>query len=290
MTTGIIGLGLMGIALAERLLDAGEPVLGLDVDPARGAALAAKGGAIADDLDRVARNCTTVLVAVHDADQVERLLFGPGGIAGAKRPIDIICITTCPPDHMVDIAARLTAAGHGLVEFPISGTSEQLRRGEAIGLIAGDAAARERTALLLALLCPERLEFGLVGDAARAKLAINLVLQLNRAALAEGLAYAIALGLDAGAFLATLQRSAAASRVMAGKGPKMIARDYAPESRLAQTLKDAEMILDTALAAGQALPLMLVQRALLRDAIIAVGEGADSAAIIEAMRIDRAAP
>nr|WP_282961796.1 NAD-binding protein [Plastoroseomonas hellenica] len=128
------------------------------------------------------------------------------------------------------------------------------------------------------------MEFGPAGDAARAKLAINLVLQLNRAALAEGLAYAAALGLDAGAFLATLQRSAAASHVMASKGPKMIARDYAPESHLAQTLKDAEMILQTAIVAGQALPLMLVQRALLRDAITTVGEAADSAAIIEAIR------
>lgn len=290
MSTGIIGLGLMGMALAERLLDAGEPVLGLDVDPARGAALAAKGGAATDDLDVIARNCAAVLVAVYDTDQAERLLFGPSGFADARRPIDIICITTCPPERMVDFATRLMAAGHRLVEFPISGTSEQLRRGEAIGLIAGDAAARERTALLLAQLCPERLEFGPVGDAARAKLAINLVLQLNRAALAEGLTYATALGLDAGAFLAALQRSAAASRVMAGKGPKMIARDYAPESRLAQTLKDAEMILDTALVAGQALPLMQVQRALLRDAITAVGDSADSAAIIEAMRTPRATP
>ncbi|MBR0662946.1 NAD(P)-dependent oxidoreductase [Roseomonas hellenica] len=284
MTTGIIGLGLMGMALAERLLDAGQRVVGLDVDPARGAVLAAKGGAIADDLDMVTRSCATVLVAVYDAGQTEQVLLGHGGIADARRSIDIICITTCPPDQMADFAARLTAAGHGLVEFPISGTSAQLRRGEAIGLVAGDATARKRTAPLLALLCPERLEFGPAGDAARTKLAINLVLQLNRAALAEGLAYATALGLDAGAFLAALQRSAAASQVMAGKGPKMIARDYAPESHLAQTLKDAEMILQTALVAGQALPLMLVQRALLRDAITTVGEAADSAAIIEAIR------
>jgi 3-hydroxyisobutyrate dehydrogenase-like beta-hydroxyacid dehydrogenase len=127
-------------------------------------------------------------------------------------------------------------------------------------------------------------ELGAVGEAAKTKLGINLVLQLNRAALAEGLAFAEALGLDPAAFLAALSESAARSAVMAGKGPKMVTRNYAPESRIAQTLKDADMILDQAAEARQTLPLMKAQRELLQRAITLAGADADSSAVMEALR------
>lgn len=289
MTIGIVGLGFVGMALAERLLEAGEEVMGLDTDPARAAVLASLGGYPAASLAQMAGSCRAVILALYSADQVEAVLFGPGGLAEAAERLPCLCVTTCTPDRAAAIARRLEAAGHAFIEFPVSGTSAQIRRGEATGLVAGDAAARTDHAALLAALCPQRLEFGPAGDAARAKLGINLVLQLNRAALAEGLAFAEALGLDPGAFLTALQGSAAASAVMAGKGPKMAMRDFRPESRISQTLKDADMILETARAAGQALPMMAAQRELLRDTVALMGGELDSSAVLEAIRPARLA-
>jgi 3-hydroxyisobutyrate dehydrogenase-like beta-hydroxyacid dehydrogenase len=127
-----------------------------------------------------------------------------------------------------------------------------------------------------------------IGDAARTKLAINLVLQNNRAALAEGIAFAESMGLDAPAFLASLRESAAYSRVMDTKAQKMLARDFSAQSHIAQTLKDAELILEEALRTKQHLPMTQVQAGLLRAAITLAGADADSAAIIEAIRPSRA--
>ena len=103
---------------------------------------------------------------------------------------------------------------------------------------------------MLDVLCPQQIRVGRIGDAARTKLALNLILQTNRAALAEGIAFAESLGLDRTNFLATARRSAAYSHVMDVKGEKMLARDFTPQSHISQTLKDAELILGEARRLG----------------------------------------
>jgi 3-hydroxyisobutyrate dehydrogenase-like beta-hydroxyacid dehydrogenase len=110
----------------------------------------------------------------------------------------------------------------------------------------------------------------------------NLVLGLNRAALAEGLTFARSLGLDPGLTLAVLREGAAYSRAMDAKGPKMIAGDFTPQARLSQHLKDVRLILAEARRAGAATPLSDVHRALL-EAAEAAGYGeADNSAVIRA--------
>ena len=125
---------------------------------------------------------------------------------------------------------------------------------------------------------------GAIGDASRTKLAINLILQNNRAALAEGIAFAELLGLDGRSFLAAARQSAAYSRVMETKGEKMLARDFRPQSHISQTLKDAELILEEAARHGLVLPITTAQAELLRAAIALEGPDGDSAAVIEAIR------
>jgi 3-hydroxyisobutyrate dehydrogenase-like beta-hydroxyacid dehydrogenase len=125
---------------------------------------------------------------------------------------------------------------------------------------------------------------GAIGDASRAKLAINLILQNNRAALAEGIVFAERLGLDGRAFLAAARQSAAYSRVMDSKGEKMLTRDFRPQSHIAQTLKDAELILSEAGRLGLRLPVTAAQAELLSTAIAIEGPDSDSAAVIEAIR------
>jgi putative dehydrogenase len=96
------------------------------------------------------------------------------------------------------------------------------------------------------------------------------------------------MGLDGPAFLASLRESAAYSRVMDTKAEKMLAREFTAQSHIAQTLKDAELILEEARRTRQHLPMALVQASLLRAAIALAGPDADSAAVIEAIRPSRA--
>ncbi len=286
---GIIGLGLMGTALSGRLIDADVPLIGFDIEPARCEKLKATGGTVATSVRELAGRSRTIIVAVFSGDQVEALFGEFENAAGPARPT-VICTTTCGPDEMIRLARRAAGARIPFVEAPISGTSAELRDGTATALVAGETSAIESVGTLLDILCPRRVRVGPVGDASRTKLAINLILQNNRAALAEGIAFAERLGLDGRSFLAAARASAAYSRVMGTKGEKMLTRDFRPQSHISQTLKDAEMILEEAGRLGLLLPMTTTQAELLRAAIALEGPDSDSAAVIEAIRQRPAVP
>jgi 3-hydroxyisobutyrate dehydrogenase len=278
---GIIGLGLMGTALAERLVGAGMAVIGFDIDPNRCDAFIDGDRKVAASASDLAGQSQSIVIAVYDGAEVEALL---GELANSPARPALICMTTCAPGEIERIAARVASAGFAFIEAPISGSSAEVRDGTATALVAGDADAIAAIDTLLAALCPRRTRVGKIGDASRTKLAINLILQNNRAALAEGIVFAERLGLDGRAFLAAAQQSAAYSRVMDTKGEKMLSRDFRPQSHIAQTLKDAELILHEARQLGLRLAITEAQVNLLRSAIAIEGPERDSSAVIEAIR------
>jgi 3-hydroxyisobutyrate dehydrogenase len=286
---GVIGLGLLGSVLAARLTGAGIPVTGFDIDSRRRAILTTLGGDAAASAAQVMARCQSIVVAVFNAAEVE-LLFDELGRKPHLAGTAMVCTTTCAPEDILGIAARAADAGIDFVEAPISGTSAETRDGSALMLVAGQPEAIDAVQPVLDVICPQQIRLGRIGNAARTKLALNLILQNNRVALAEGLAFAESIGLDTAAFLATARRSAAYSRVMDTKGEKMLARDFAPQSHIAQTLKDSELILEEARQQEQHLPMTLIQTGLLRSAITLVGPEADSSAVIEAIRPSKAKP
>lgn len=287
MRVGIVGLGLMGSACATRLGGAGLSLAGYDVDPARRAAFAGPGRTAASELAELA-DCDVVVLAVFDTAQVEQVIEGDGGLLGAARqksshPV-VLCVSTCDPDRITALGERCAAAGLAFAEMPISGTSGTLARGEAVGLVAGTEADLQRAAPVLDALCPSRHLLGAVGNGSRAKLAVNLVLGLNRGALAEGLVFAGELGLDPERFLDVLIGSAAHSRVMQVKGVMMATRQFEPlQGKVDQSLKDFRLILEQAEARGQALPFAGVYAGLLEGCVARGEAGRDNAFIVEAI-------
>ncbi len=136
---------------------------------------------------------------------------------------------------------------------------------------------------------PARQFLGAVGNGSKAKLAVNLVLGLNRGAIAEGLVFAQNMGLDPVAFLDVVRNSAAYSKVMDIKGPLMARREFRnPASRVDQSYKDFTLMLDHARALGQQLPFAEVYADLLRDCIDAGEAQWDNAAILAAIARRRA--
>jgi 3-hydroxyisobutyrate dehydrogenase-like beta-hydroxyacid dehydrogenase len=281
---GLIGIGLMGQAQAERLFTAGHSVLGFDIDPAKGAWLAARGGTVAASITEVARAANPILLAVFSTDQVEEVVerhIVPALEPGADRIL--VCTSTCDPDRIAALGQRV-AGRVRFLEVPVSGTSEQVRRGEGVALIGGDPGVAAEVAPLLDALFAARFHIGGIGDGGRAKLAVNPILGLNRVALAEGLVFASRLGLDPAAFLEVARKSAAYSQVMDTKGPKMVRGDFAPEGRIRQTLKDVHLMLAQARAAGQRLPALEVHEDVL-SACIRHGEAdLDNSRVIEEIR------
>src|SRR5688572_20460630 len=126
---GLFGIGLMGTAIADRLLAAHFDVMGFDVDPRKRHNLVALGGLAADCAAEVAANCPIVVLAVFDTDQVEHVVEDSPGLYGTAVHT-AICMSTCDPDRIGALAARAAARGIALLEVPVSGTSTQVARGD----------------------------------------------------------------------------------------------------------------------------------------------------------------
>ncbi len=274
---GIFGLGLIGMALAERLMAGGHAILGSDPDVERTSLLTDLGGQAAAPAE--IWGCKTVLVAVFDTDQLADLVQR----AQNNAPVQLICFSTCDPQRMSEIAAQGLSRNITLVEAPISGTSKQLASGDAILLIGSDQPVADELTPLFDALSRAHYPVGALGNGNRAKLAINLILGLNRAALAEGLVFAEALGLEPHAFLQLAQQSAAASAVMKTKGPLMVERSFSPQGRISQSKKDFGLIRDAAESQGQGLPFAETYLAMMEDCFAHGESGYDNSAIINAL-------
>jgi 3-hydroxyisobutyrate dehydrogenase-like beta-hydroxyacid dehydrogenase len=288
---GVVGLGLMGGVFSRRLIDARFDVLGFDIDREKGEALNKMGGRTAASMAELALASRPIVLAVFNTDQVEEvvekaLLPALGDNSGKI----VMCTSTCDPDRVEALAARVARRGLRFLEAPVSGTSDQVRRGDGVGLLGGDEAIAADITPVLDVLFPKRFHVGAVGDGGRAKLAVNLILNLNRLALAEGLVFASRVGLDPDAFMRVARGSAAYSQVMDTKGPKMVHSDFVPEGRVRQALKDVHLMLEQARRKGQQLPALEADAAVL-EACVRHGEGdLDNSVIIEEIRRRRLDP
>ncbi len=281
----IIGLGLMGEVYARRLIDAKVPVTGFDIDRARRDRLAEIGGRPAPSIAELAKPARCIIVAVFNTEQVEDVvenhLLPELGDGSSKI---VLCMSTCDPDRVAALAGRVIPRGIRYLDAPVSGTSDQVRRGDGVALIGGDMTIADEVKDVLDALFARRFHVGKIGDGGRAKLAVNLILGLNRLALAEGLVFAERLGLDPAAFLDVARGSASYSQVMETKGPKMVRGDFSPEGRVKQTLKDVRLMLEQAATVGQKLSMLGVHADVLEACVRAGEADLDNSAVIKEVR------
>lgn len=283
-TVGLIGLGLVGTALAQRMIAAGLQVLGFDrrQEACRDWEQAGL-GRVAASVREIGQRCPQVVLSVFDTLGVLEVVEGPAGLldSGAKLIVDC---STGDPEALQALAARLAVHAVDFIEAPLSGSSQQIAQGQATMLLGGETQVLARHAALLETLSPRRVVVGGAGFGARAKLATNLVLGLNRAVFAEGLVFAEALGIAPQAFLELVLASPARSEAAALKGPQMVQGDFAPQSRIRQHLKDLELMLAAAQRAGQSLPLTQAHAGLLRAAVAAGDGDLDNAAVVRQLQ------
>ncbi|MEQ2009499.1 MAG: NAD(P)-dependent oxidoreductase [Limisphaerales bacterium] len=279
---GLIGLGLMGHAFAQRLRAAGWEVIGFDVAPACRQRAKKLGVRIASGNAAVFRACDRVLLSLPILRETELVLADSQSALRSGHLI--LDTTTGEPEHAEAIHKRLAAQGVRYLDATISGNSEQVASGDnVLTMVGGDADAFVAARRLLRVLTPRVRHVGPSGSGARMKLVTNLVLGLNRAVLAEGLCFAEQLGFTRRAALEVLLDSMAYSAIMDTKGEKMVTEDFTPQARLSQHLKDVRLMLQAAEAKRFKLPLTTVHRQLL-EAAEAAGLGPlDNSALIKVL-------
>jgi 3-hydroxyisobutyrate dehydrogenase-like beta-hydroxyacid dehydrogenase len=282
---GLVGAGLVGSALARNLLNGGFGILAYDIDPDCRRAIEELGGRTTATLAEVGSRCDRVLLALLDNKVVQAVLFGPGGLAGSNPgPWLVIDTTTGDPDGTIETGLRLGAIGIQYLDATISGSSAQIADRAGVFMVGGSAEAYQAAVDILDCCAMRHVHVGGPGDGAKTKLASNLILGLNRAALAEGLVFAQVLGLDPQRFVDVIRHTPAYSPALDVKAAKMIAAEYQPQSRIAQHRKDLDIILEYAGRNGQRLPFSEIHHGLLRWAEEAGYADADNAAVIEAVR------
>lgn len=280
-TIGILGLGLVGQALAARLKACGHQVAGCDPSPSARAAAEVIGVQLLEDAAALAQQCEAVLICVLDDAALLACAKSLAAASSAQVKLVLSCVTASV--QATTEAANAVSRRADFADMPLLGSSRQIAQGEALGLLGASARVRERWGSLLIDICPKHRHVGEQGFGVRAKLACNLVLGLNRAALAEGLALATTLGLDGTQFLGLLRESPAYSRAVDVAGPRMVAQDFTPASRIRQHRKDLALILHQGSDAGLDLSLTAAHARLL-DRAISQGLGElDNVAIIAAI-------
>lgn len=280
---GIIGLGLMGTAMTERLLEHGYPTFVWNRTREKADPLCDLG---AQWSDNPLADCDRVIISLYTSDIVDTVLRQMLENLQSNQQLNLtfgkvlIDTTTGSPEQSVAFSAKLATLGAHYLDAPISGSSEQTRRGESTMMVGGDREVFEACSDLWSVLGAKVYHTGSSGSAAKMKLVSNLVLGLNRAALAEALVFARGIGVDPAAALEVLRGSMAYSRVMDVKGQKMLNEDFTVQARLAQHLKDVRLILDS----GVKLPLSQTHCQLLEQAeSLGLGE-MDNCAIIKAIQ------
>lgn len=278
---GLIGLGLVGSAIAERLLAENFDVIGFDIEPSKCEQLEKLGAKAVSNPAQVAEQTNRIILSLPNTEIVLKVVEGPGGILEAgKLPGYIIDTTTGDPEKTVALAKRLKEKDIYFLDAPFSGSSQQVRDKEITFMVGGDKSAYEKCLDIFQMLGRETFYLGDSGNGSRAKLASNLILGLNRLALAEGLVFASKLGLDPKAFLELLTVTPAYSAAMDVKGKKMLDGDFTAQARLRQHHKDVSIMLKYSEKLGQELPLSKVHLDVLKKAIESGDGDLDNSAVI----------
>lgn len=286
-TVGIVGLGLLGSAIASRLLAAGHAVLGHDVVAERGAALARLGGVAAPSLQAVAAAVDVLCTVLPTPAAVEDVLLGPEGIAAKPRAGQaVLQMSTISPALTERLAAALQARGLVFLDCPVSGTSGMVAAGSGLFLVGGDASAIGRWRPLLESVLPRVVAVGHAGQATFLKLVANLLVGVHSAAAAEALELARRGGLDLDLALEVLGASAASSRMLEVRGPLVVRGDFPPQMKLDLFLKDLRLIREAADAVGAPVPLTEAATRLYQAAGEA-GHGGEDLAVVARMLAGR---
>ncbi len=290
MSVGFVGVGRMGANMARRLADLGYPVTAIyDHHESLAASLALELGCFAaTSLAEVTAAAEVIFTVVTDDAAMREIFSGSESLLkDAAGKVFINCATVSPAVHEA-VAEAAAAAGATTLAACMASSITQARQGTLYLMVGGDAAVFGKMEPLFNDISSSPRHVGAVGDAAKIKALVNMVMNINTAGLAEGLGLGAALGLDLQALKQVFAQTGANSRVLETDGDDMLARDHDCYFSVAHAAKDSGIANALAHAAGVPVPLSHATEAQYRKMIDLGLGGLDKSGIAELTFPDRA--
>ena len=282
-TVGIIGLGIMGGAIARNLVDRGWRVIGYDTDAARRAELAQAGVTMADDIGQVARDAPIIMTSLPTpaaVEQVARTIADSG--QSPRIVVELSTLTIADKLRFDDI---LKKAGHIALDCPLSGTGAQARNRDLIVYASGDSNAIAKCMSLFSDFAGQSADLGRFGNGSRMKFVANHLVAIHNVATAEAMILAERAGLDPKMVVDMVGPGAGGSRMFQMRAPMMVEGVYEPATMKVSTWKkDMAIIAEFADDVGCATPLFSLTQPVYAEAM-AMGLGdQDTAAVFEVLK------
>jgi 2-hydroxy-3-oxopropionate reductase len=285
MKVGFIGLGIMGTPMALHLANKGHTLYVHTRSQVPDAITAAGGQRLANAAE-VARAAEVIFTMVPDTPDVEAVLFGKGGVAeGITKGKVVVDMSSISPMATKAFAKRINELGADYIDAPVSGGEVGAKAGTLTIMCGGDAAVFERVKPLLECMGKNITLVGGNGDGQTTKVANQIIVALNIAAVSEALVFASKAGADPAKVREALMGGFAASRILEVHGERMIKRTFNPGFRIKLHQKDLGLALQGARELGVALP-QTANAAQLMQACAAHGLGElDHSALVQALEI-----
>ena len=272
LTVGLVGLGNMGTAIAERLLEAGYPLAVYNRTAAKAEPLAARGAAVAETIAELAAPADVVITSVSDDEALESVA---AEVVAAARPGSVLVdLSTVSPTASARVASLADAASVAYLRAPVSGNPGVVRAGNLSFIVSGPAETLERVEPVLRAIGPT---IHRVGDAEQArvvKLAINLMIGGLAQLMSEALVLGEAAGVSRADLLTVMGSSSVGAPFVKYKTEPLLRDDYSATFTTALMEKDIDLVLDAADENGVDLPMARELKELVRSAIDA-GYGED---------------
>jgi 3-hydroxyisobutyrate dehydrogenase-like beta-hydroxyacid dehydrogenase len=282
-TVGIVGLGIMGSAIARNLIERGWKVVGFDIDAAKRTELALAGVTIAADVTEVAHDAPIIMTSLPTPAAVEQVART---IASSGQPPRIVVeLSTLTIADKLRFEATLKEAGHIALDCPLSGTGAQAKMRDLIVYASGDSAAIARCSDLFGDFAKQSADLGSFGNGSRMKFVANHLVAIHNVATAEAMVLAERAGLDPKMVVDMVGPGAGGSRMFQMRAPMMVEGVYEPATMKVSTWKkDMAIIAEFADDVGCATPLFTLTQPVYSDAM-AMGLGdQDTASVFEVLK------
>jgi 2-hydroxy-3-oxopropionate reductase len=286
MNVGFIGVGIMGRPMAGHLLAAGHQLLVLQHRSPLPAELLDQGAVACASAKEVAERADVIILMLPDTPDVERVLFGPEGVAeGLAAGKTLVDMSSIDPIATRNFAARISEFGCDYVDAPVSGGEVGAKNAALTIMCGGSAEAFARIRPLFELMGKNITLVGEVGAGQVAKVANQIIVALNIEAVGEALVFAAKAGVDPAKVREALLGGFAASRVLEVHGERMINRTFDPGFRIELHQKDLNLALGSARAMGMSLPNTASTQQLFSACVARGGKGLDHSALVQAIEV-----